>query len=184
MAPIAEVHITLVSHVAPDIIPVGSTSVTVTNAATVHLDGESHNTQARGEITGVAELVASKTASPNPVLAGSELTFTLGVTNHGPSNANQAFIEDTLPPGVTFLPARSDPRCDLVSKSVSKSAESPVPPGTVVCGIATLAPGHAATFTVVGFVGPHIYSGDLGNVSAVGSNRTIPTTRPNLRQYS
>ena len=47
-----------------------------------------------------ADLAASKSLSPSVVVAGSLLTFTLGVQNLGPSVATAVTISDTLPAGM------------------------------------------------------------------------------------
>jgi len=55
----------------------------------------------------VLELVASdleilKSGNPDPVQAGSALTYTMTVTNNGPDSATGVTVLDTLPPDVTF----------------------------------------------------------------------------------
>ncbi|MEH3052412.1 MAG: hypothetical protein PGN13_00190 [Patulibacter minatonensis] len=52
-----------------------------------------------------ADLAASLSATPNPATAGSPLTYTLGITNHGPSNAADAEASLVLPSTVTFAGA-------------------------------------------------------------------------------
>ena len=51
----------------------------------------------------VADLVVTKTDSPDPVNAGSNLTYTITVTNNGPDAAAGASWTDTLPAGTTFV---------------------------------------------------------------------------------
>lgn len=53
-----------------------------------------------------ADLSMSMTDSPDPVLPGGFLTYTLAVTNHGPSIAMYATVTDTLPAGLTAVSAR------------------------------------------------------------------------------
>jgi uncharacterized repeat protein (TIGR01451 family) len=52
------------------------------------------------------DLAVSKTASPNPVLAGSNLTYLVTVTNHGPGTASGIILTDTLPPEVSLVSAK------------------------------------------------------------------------------
>jgi uncharacterized repeat protein (TIGR01451 family) len=49
-----------------------------------------------------ADLAVSKADSPDPVVAGTTLTYTLVYTNAGPSHARNVAITDTLPGGVVF----------------------------------------------------------------------------------
>src|SRR5205823_13839781 len=48
-----------------------------------------------------AELFISKTATPNPVIAGSQLIYEVRVTNVGPSDAQNVSVTDNLPAEVT-----------------------------------------------------------------------------------
>jgi uncharacterized repeat protein (TIGR01451 family) len=47
-------------------------------------------------------LVLGLAATPNPVLVGNTLTYTLTLTNRGPSTATNVVLIDHLPPGVTL----------------------------------------------------------------------------------
>jgi uncharacterized repeat protein (TIGR01451 family) len=53
-----------------------------------------------------ADLSLTKTATPDPVPAGSLLDYTLTVTNNGPSAAQDVMISDTTPPNTTFFNAQ------------------------------------------------------------------------------
>jgi uncharacterized repeat protein (TIGR01451 family) len=52
-----------------------------------------------------ADLSVGLQAAPEPVGAGATLTYTLGVANAGPSQANALTLTDTLPAGVAFVSA-------------------------------------------------------------------------------
>src|SRR5207247_8422340 len=52
-----------------------------------------------------ADLSITKTDNPDPVNAGATLTYTVTVTNGGPSTAANVQVTDNLPPGVTFQSA-------------------------------------------------------------------------------
>jgi uncharacterized repeat protein (TIGR01451 family) len=56
-----------------------------------------------------ADLGVSKASEPDPVAVGTLLTYTMVVTNYGPSIAANVVLTDTLPPQVTFVGATPSP---------------------------------------------------------------------------
>ncbi|WP_162455601.1 SdrD B-like domain-containing protein [Pseudoxanthomonas kalamensis] len=50
------------------------------------------------------DLRLQKTATPNPVVGGGEVTYTLMVTNDGPSPSTNFRVVDTLPAATTYVP--------------------------------------------------------------------------------
>lgn len=83
-----------------------------------------------------ADLSISKSASPNPVMVGSTLTYSLVVTNNGPSPATAVTLTDTLPSGVNFV--------SKVSSQGSCNGTS-----TITCTLGNLSAGASATVTIV-----------------------------------
>jgi uncharacterized repeat protein (TIGR01451 family) len=79
------------------------------------------------------DLEITKTASPNPSVPGTNETYSLKVTNHGPSTAINVRVSDPLPAPLSFVSASSG--CAEANK-------------TVTCTLASLAPGASHTFTV------------------------------------
>src|SRR5439155_1598608 len=55
-------------------------------------------------ITELADLALAKTG-PGAVNAAQNLTYTITVTNNGPSDASAVVVRDTLPAGVSFVSA-------------------------------------------------------------------------------
>jgi uncharacterized repeat protein (TIGR01451 family) len=88
-----------------------------------------------------ADLAVSKAATPDPVILGQNLTYTVEVTNAGPDMALNATLEDTVPSGTTF---------QSLTAPAGWSCTQPAPnaTGSVVCTNPSMAPG-TATFTVV-----------------------------------
>jgi CSLREA domain-containing protein/uncharacterized repeat protein (TIGR01451 family) len=55
----------------------------------------------------LADLTVSQTALPNPVVVGSNLTFTITATNNGPDAVTNAVVTDNLPASVSFVSCNS-----------------------------------------------------------------------------
>src|SRR5205823_9444100 len=49
------------------------------------------------------DLSVSKADSPDPVIAGNNITYTITVTNNGPSNAQGVSLTDTIPANTMFV---------------------------------------------------------------------------------
>jgi uncharacterized repeat protein (TIGR01451 family) len=56
-------------------------------------------------VPAASDLVLGMTVSPSPVVQGSNLVYTVSITNFGPSTATQVSFVDTLPPSVSFVSA-------------------------------------------------------------------------------
>jgi uncharacterized repeat protein (TIGR01451 family) len=54
-------------------------------------------------VAATADLSVSKVDSPDPVVAGSNITYTINVTNAGPDAASSVSFSDTTPAGTTFV---------------------------------------------------------------------------------
>jgi uncharacterized repeat protein (TIGR01451 family) len=88
------------------------------------------------DVTASADLSITKTDSPDPVLAGDDLTYTITVTNGGPSTANDVEITDELPDGTTFVEGVDGNGATICAL---------LQPGTVVCDLGSMAPGATVT---------------------------------------
>lgn len=109
-----------------------------------------------------ADLALTKTATPNPVIAGSQLTYDLSVTNNGPSTAVNVVIADVLPSGVTIdLVTSPDGTCNAGDPG---NAALPTH-----CTVDTLAAGATATMQIVVTVEPQIL-GTISNNAKVSSD--------------
>lgn len=91
---------------------------------------------------GLADLVITKTDSPDPVVSGNNLTYTIGVDNAGPDTAANVVVTDTLPPGTTFVSC---------APSVGTCTGPPAgSTGTVTANLGNVAPADpAAVITLV-----------------------------------
>ena len=116
--------------------------------------------------TGVqADLALAKSASPEPAIAGDPVTYTLTVTNRGPSAAAAVALTDTLPADVSFV-------------SVDNAACTGG--ATVTCALGGLANGATVTVTIIGRVSAALDSGArVTNTATVDSATPDPTTSNN-----
>jgi len=112
---------------------------------------------------GSADLSIVKSASPSPAVPGETVTYTLLVTNAGPTFAEDVSVSDPLPPGLTFVSA--SPGCTHAS-------------GTVTCTRASLLNGASASFDVVAAVASSV-RGAIANTATVGSSTNDPTPANN-----
>ena len=85
----------------------------------------------------------SLTAGPNPVNAGSNLTWTMTALNAGPSNAGDAIVALPLPAQTTFVSVSAPAGWNCTTPSVGAN-------GTVSCSLTTsMSPATSAIFTIV-----------------------------------
>jgi uncharacterized repeat protein (TIGR01451 family) len=106
-----------------------------------------------GFVTTTGDLSITKTDSPDPVQAGSNLTYSITVNNNGPEAATGVEVSDPLPAGVDFVSATPD--------QGSCSGTS-----TVSCNLGTIANSGSAQVSIV--VKP-ISAGPLSNTASVSS---------------
>ncbi len=114
---------------------------------------------------GVIDLTLTKTASPKPVVAGSALTYTITVTNNGPSTirSSESFlVKDDLPIG--FTPTSFTPSGGVYTAATNSWT-----------GL-QLAPAGAATLKIVGTVSPAFSASSITNT--VTSTPPAGTTDP------
>ncbi len=65
------------------------------------------------------DLTGTKTDSPDPVIAGTNLTYTITATTNGPSAAFNLMISDALPIGTVFISAAASPGATLMTPAVN-----------------------------------------------------------------
>jgi uncharacterized repeat protein (TIGR01451 family) len=118
----------------------------------------------RIETPNTADLQTTKSDSPDPVLVGDTLTYTLVAKNNGGSAATGVKVKDTLPSNVTLKSATS------TQGSCSGSAP-------VVCNVGNLADGASATITIK--VTPTAKNANTQNTAMIQGNQTDPNTANN-----
>jgi uncharacterized repeat protein (TIGR01451 family) len=153
------------AYTTPD--PIVNTA-TASSSTSDPLPGNNIRSLATPLAAPVADVGVSKTA-PASVVAGEDLTFTITVTNSGPSNAVNAEMTDTLPDEVTFQSLTAPAGWDCTTPDVDAS-------GTVSCTTPVLAPGGSAVFTLIGRVSSGEPTGPgFVNTATVTSSSVDPT---------
>ncbi len=112
-------------------------------------------------VSSVADLGIGKTAAAS-VLAESNLTYTISVTNFGPSSASSVTVTDALPVGVSF---------------VSASGNGATNGGNVIWSLGTLAAAQTTNLTLI-VTAPA--SGSLTNFARTGSPTPDPVPTNNV----
>ncbi len=121
----------------------------------------------KGEVR--ADLSITKSGSPNPVIAGNNVTYTMNVTNLGPDDADKVVVTDNLPTSLSF-----------VSCGATNSGVCAVSGNNVTVSFATLADGDSATVTLIATVKGGTAGGTaIVNTATVGSNDTDPNNNNN-----
>ncbi len=114
-----------------------------------------------------ADLSIVKNTAAAAAFGSNPITFTLAVTNNGPSSASTVSVSDTLPAGSTFVSASGTGwTCNNVA-------------GTVTCTVPTLPVGAAPVINLTFNAPPVVTPGTLSNTATVSSATTDPTPANN-----
>ena len=165
MTPGQVVNLPLVVDVAPGVEP--GTSLQFGGAVTSSTpDPSTTNNTANADtsVVGLADLALSKTG-PATATAGQQITYTIVVTNNGPSTAQSVDVKDSLPAGVS-----------LVSASTTQGACA-----SAICQFGDVALGGVVTMTVVGRVGADV-TGAVTNTATVFAVSAGPECGEQQRQ--
>lgn len=143
---------------------------TITNQASVNgaeTDLSTGNNMASQAtvVNTLADLSITQTDSPDPVVVGKTLTYTLSVRNSGPTRAANVRVTDTLPATVTYQSATAS------QGSCARSGQ------LVTCNLGTMASGGTATVRIV-VLAPQTH-GDLTNAASVTSDDPDPNRANN-----
>ncbi len=109
-------------------------------------------------------LALDKTAAPNPVLAGAELTYTLNFANNGTAPASAVTLSDSLPANTSFVSASGGGSFDAGSN-------------TVVWNLGTLAAGASGSVSLRVLVSSPLPNGSIiGNSASLSAANATPVT--------
>src|SRR5438067_2006521 len=117
-----------------------------------------------------ADLSITKTDSPDPVVAGTGLTYDIALNNYGPNAAVNVSLTDATPANTTFVSfaQTSGPAFTCSTPAVGGT-------GTVSCTISMFGTGANATFRLVVMVNASTPNGTtLSNTATVTSDTLDP----------
>jgi uncharacterized repeat protein (TIGR01451 family) len=147
------------------------TNTATATAATSDVNPANNSGTTTTSVLRSADLSITKVGAPDPVNAGANITYTIVVTNNGPSDAQGPLIADIPPSGTTF-----------VSLTVPPGWIPGTPPpggfGVVQARAPTLASGASATFTLVLSVGSFMEN-PISNTVSVSANTADPNSANN-----
>src|SRR5207249_934264 len=116
-----------------------------------------------------ADLAVSKTG-PSTGVAGNNLTYTLTVSNNGPSDAQGVTLSDLLPSSETFVSQSQTSGSDTFTLSNNGNQVSDT--------IATLPSGHSDTITIIVKVNANVANGAvISNTAMVSSSTSDPNNK-------
>jgi uncharacterized repeat protein (TIGR01451 family) len=165
---------TLVVAVDPGVVVGSSLSNTATVASPTSDPVPADNSATASTLvgSGSADLSLTLSDAPDPVVAGSTLTYVLGADNAGPANATDAVLSDTLPPGTRFVSLVQAAGWTCTTPAVGAG-------GTVSCSHPSMPLGSAA-FTLVVEVDAAVVGGSvLDNAASLQSSTSDPDAGDN-----
>ena len=143
----------------------------IANTAVVSSDAEDpdpeNNTSTEiVDVEALADMAVEKSASPDPVTAGQEITFNLDISNLGPSDAQSVTLTDAILPNV-------------MNAQYSTDGGATFNPWTGAINLGTFANGELRQIIIRGIVSPSA-TGTIVNTAVVNS----PTPDPNPENNS
>jgi uncharacterized repeat protein (TIGR01451 family) len=139
------------------------------SSATTDPNGANNSDTETTTVNTLADVQVTKVDTPDPVTAGTNLTYTITVTNAGPSAAASVALADTVPTGTTFVSLSSPGGWSCTTPAVGGT-------GAINCTLATFPAGGNAVFTLVVAVDASLTNGTVITNSAT---ETTATTDPN-----
>jgi uncharacterized repeat protein (TIGR01451 family) len=147
------------------------TTASVSNTATVSTTDSTDSNAGNNSstfvtaVTPIADMQVVK-SGPATVVAGQTISYSITVTNGGPSTAANVVVGDTLPPSTTFA--------SLTQTGFICTTPAPGAPGSISCTMASMASGASSTLTLVLNVLPSA-SGSISNTATVGTTTQDPS---------
>jgi uncharacterized repeat protein (TIGR01451 family) len=153
-----------------------SDTAIITTAGTGTIAVGTSTTNATVGQCGVDLGITKVTSNSTPTAGGAAFSYTLTVTNNGPSAAKDLVVTDPLPPGIIFQNVSFvlNPTGAVLSCTGPPNATN----GTVICNSSNFPAGQIATITINAQVVANVASGVRTNTATVSSG--TPEASPNV----
>jgi uncharacterized repeat protein (TIGR01451 family) len=168
--PVGDEIVTITVATSPAATGVIANTATIT-ASTTDSSAGNDSATATTAVTQQADLAITKVDTPDPVNAGANITYAIGVTNAGPSNAATVAWTDTLPGGTTFVSVAAPAGWSCTNPAVGAG-------GVVTCSNATFGV-TTANFTLVVAVAPGTTGGTVISNTATVTTATTDSNAGN-----
>ena len=120
--------------------------------------------------TNVADLSVTLTDAPDPVPAGSALTYTARITNGGPDKATGITLTEPIPAHTTFVSAKPATKCPAPVAGVLTCTLGGMLPGNSVTVSLTMTPDQVGTVSATATVDATSADVDTGDLTASASS--------------
>jgi uncharacterized repeat protein (TIGR01451 family) len=118
---------------------------TASASSSVSDPNSTNNTASASTVVGAtagAQMTVTNVASPNPVVAGSNITYTQTATNTGTAAANTPTLTENTPPNTTFQSISAPPGTTCTTPAVGGT-------GTITCTAASAPAGSSGTVQLI-----------------------------------
>lgn len=164
------------ASVAPTVSGTLSNSATIASASTTDPNPANNTSLSSSPVTNFTDVGVTITDAPDPVFPGSTLTYTVAVTNGGPSAALNATLTVNLSPQTTFTSISSNPgwSCTTGQTIVCTNPSLTAPSTTFTITTTTINPFTAPTIVTTASVSTTANDANAANDVATATTTAQP----------
>ncbi|PYX51552.1 MAG: hypothetical protein DMG79_02805, partial [Acidobacteria bacterium] len=159
--------IVVVVNVPSTVVASTITASSTVSATTLDPNSANNSTSVVTNVSLSCDLTVTNSGTPNPVTAGSNITYTQTVFNHGPSNCSAATLTELTPANTTFVSAAV-----VTTGGGTWTCPNAAP---VSCTNSSVPPGSTATITAIYTVNAGTSAGTIITDTDTGATTTHDT---------